>query len=439
MSSEIFSGTLFAPGYWASGGIDDLGQYVGGSAGTTTATLTGTLAKVGDLATAVIVGQALTLRAYSDLANGVLFTTPDFATFYAFFSLPFAAGQSYVIGYTVAGQSELACFAAGTRIATPRGEVPVERLRPGLRVRTPDGEAVVRWVGRQRLCPTGPRVWPVRIAAHAFAPGRPRRHLLLSPDHGVFAGGGLIPARDLLNGATVTRRPMERVEYWHVELAEHGLLLAEGLAVESFRDAGNRRLLAGRGRPVGARRGCAPLLLTRAGQAPVRAALLARAAAIGHGVTTDPGLTVRAGALTVPVAREGRLWRAALPPGVDRVRLCSRSAVPAERIPGSDDPRRLGVAVTWLKLDGATIGPDDPRRAAGWHRPEPGWQWTDGDALLLLGGAGQGPRRLEIATLPLLSYWRDASRDLRARAHRPAIMHHARVRLLDAAGAVGAD
>jgi hypothetical protein len=409
MADEIFSGTVFAPGAWASGGSDHLGAWGGGSAGATTATLTGTLTRVGDTATATIGGRTLTLRAYSDLADGVLFTTTDFTTFYAFLTVPFAPGQLYPLSYTVAGQSELACFAAGTRIATPQGARAVERLRRGDRVLARfQGAAAVRWVGRRRLAPAWPRAWPVRIAAHAFAPGRPRRDLLLSPDHAVFVGNGLIPARDLINGATITRAPHARVDYWHVELARHDLLLAEGLACESYLDTGNRR---GFERPAAPRRArswthdaCAPLLLTRAAQAPARRALLARAAALGHRLTDDPALALRAGAAPLPLHRDGAAWRAILPPGADRVTITSRSAIPAECHPSGTDPRRLGVAVVRLVLDGAEVAAADPRRAAGWHAPEPGLHWTDGAALLLCGPAAGRPRALEITLAPLLRY-----------------------------------
>src|SRR5581483_6891629 len=37
------------------------------------------------------------------------------------------------------GTEIIACYAAGTRIATPRGEVPIEALREGDRVRTASG------------------------------------------------------------------------------------------------------------------------------------------------------------------------------------------------------------------------------------------------------------------------------------------------------------
>ena len=418
--AEIFQDAAFPAGYWASGGIDDLGVYKGGTAGSGAAVLDGVLTRVGDSATATVGGQVITLRAYSDIANGVLFTTPDFATFYAFLTVPFAPAQTYALSYTVAGQSELACFLAGTRIATPRGEVRVERLRRGMVVRTVRrGAAVVRWVGRRRIAPAGPRAWPVRIAAHAIAPGRPRRDLLLSPDHAVLIDGALIPARDLANGATITRQPVSRAEYWHVELAAHDLLLAEGVPAESYLDTGNRAAFAGRGvrGPVRSwrRDACADLLPGRAAQARTRARLIARAAARGFALTGDPGLLLLAGGRVLPSERAGPVWRATLPPGTRQVRLRSRSAVPAEIDPAATDPRQLGLCVIRLMLDGAAILPDDPRRAAGWHRPEPGLHWTDGDATLLCGPADR-PRRLEITVAPLFRYWRPSACNIAGRS-----------------------
>jgi hypothetical protein len=413
-AGEVFNATVFAPGYWASGGIDDLGVYIGGAAGTVGATLTGTLTAVGDLATATIGGATLTLRAYSDIPGGVLFTTTDYATFYAFLDVPFSAAARYAISYTIAGNSGLACFVAGTRIATEHGEMPVEALRPGLRVRTlRRGAQPVRWLGRRLIAPAGAGSWPVRIAAHAFAPHRPRRDLLLSPDHAVFAGGGLIPVRYLINGATIAPAPMRAVEYWHVELPVHDVLLAEGLPAESYLDTGNRGGFdnargatpgdAARARRIWARRGCAPLLLTRAAQAPVRRHLLARATALGHRMTDDPALSVWSGGTRLPLWRAGFLWRAMLPPGARYVRLRSRSAVPAEVTADSGDARRLGLAVTGLALDGEEVPP--AARASGWHRPEPGLQWTDGDAVVTCADAADRPRLLEIAGAALLRYW----------------------------------
>jgi len=102
------------------------------------------------------------------------------------------------------------CFAAGTRIATPNGAVPVERLRDGNTVLTVSGGRWrISWIGHRRVdCrrhPNPDRVMPIRIAPHAFGQGRPQRPVLLSPDHAVFVEDVLIPIKFLVNGHTITQ------------------------------------------------------------------------------------------------------------------------------------------------------------------------------------------------------------------------------------------
>jgi hypothetical protein len=146
---------------------------------------------------------------------------------------------------TITG-NQIACFAAGTRIAALRGEVAEEALRVGDRVRTVLGrrsDAVI-WIGHRvvdcRRHPEPRKVWPVRIAAAAFGRGRPPRALLLSPDHAVFANGVLIPAKHLINHRSIEKLTPDRIAYYHVELSHHAVLLAEGLPVESYLDTGGR-------------------------------------------------------------------------------------------------------------------------------------------------------------------------------------------------------
>ena len=149
---------------------------------------------------------------------------------------------------TLAVSADVApCFLAGTRIGTARGLVAVEAIGVGEQVRVVlsdeaggDGLAEVIWVGQREVdCARHPKprqVWPVRVAAGAFGPGRPCRELFLSPDHGVFVNDVLIPIKHLINGSTIVQVKVERVTYHHIELAEHDVLLAEGLAAESFLD-----------------------------------------------------------------------------------------------------------------------------------------------------------------------------------------------------------
>jgi len=133
------------------------------------------------------------------------------------------------------------CFYPGTRIATPEGEVEVEALRAGDLVLTANGAKPVRWVGQSQVHTrfADPlRSLPIRIKAGALGYGLPARDLLLSPDHAVFIDGILAQAGALVNGTTIVREQdvPEQFTYYHVELASHELLLAEGVQAESFVD-----------------------------------------------------------------------------------------------------------------------------------------------------------------------------------------------------------
>jgi hypothetical protein len=147
------------------------------------------------------------------------------------------------------------CFAAGSRLATLDGDIAVEALRVGDRMLLADGGmAPVRWIGHRHVdCRRHPRpsnVWPVRVAADAFGGGRPSRDLLLSPDHAVFVDGVLIPVKYLINDDTIARRRVASILYYHVELPTHGVLLAEGLPVESYLDVGDRTSFSNGGHAI---------------------------------------------------------------------------------------------------------------------------------------------------------------------------------------------
>ena len=134
----------------------------------------------------------------------------------------------------------VACYAAGTRIATPRGEVAIETLTVGDAVISAFGKITcVRWLGHRRI---DYHTHPVRVRAGAFGAAQPVRDLILSPDHAVFIGGVLIPIRTLINGSSVVQETVEAITYFHLELPEHDVLFAEGLPAESYLDTGNRVL-----------------------------------------------------------------------------------------------------------------------------------------------------------------------------------------------------
>jgi hypothetical protein len=326
------------------------------------------------------------------------------------------------LGVTSLGTIEWAanpCFVAGTRIRTERGAVSVEALCVGDRVPVEIGgtSQPIVWLGHRRVdCKRHPRpteVWPIRLSAGAFGPGRPFRDLFLSPDHALFIDGVLIPVRYLVNGRTIRQEVRDEVSYWHVELGEHNVLHAEGVPAESYLDSGNRGAFANGGAAVALHpnfalrvweaQGCAPLVLDGPPLASAKRRLLARARYAGHATTSTPNLRVLLNGKQLGAAIEGQDWRIRLPRTTANIRLVSRNWTPAHVQPGSDDTRNLGVAISRLCLDGHEVAPDSHVFASGWQAHEPDGRWTDGDASLDVTGA----RELSFRVAMTGTYWLD--------------------------------
>ncbi len=307
------------------------------------------------------------------------------------------------------------CFLRGTMIATPAGEVAVEALRPGdMVVALEDGGPVARpvtWVGGslmrvdEQADPDA--AYPVRIVRHAFAMNVPHRDLLVTPEHCILTEAGLVPARMLVNGASVLiDRSLDAYEYHHVELERHGILLSEGLSTESYLGGDNRATFGvwtGSGpAETGVRAAiAAPLAVARDAVEPIWGRLAERARSLGlvaapptPPVTDQPDLRLllEDGCLLDACWRDGQRHMFHVPRGARPIRLVSRAAVPAEAVgPFVDDRRRLGVAVEKLVLWSGLreqVLPAGGLAMSGWHGSEGGVRWTDGNAALDLPHAG---------------------------------------------------
>ena len=197
------------------------------------------------------------------------------------FTYSAGAGQPVTATLKASDFESVVCFAEGTRIATPRGEVPVEQLRAGDLVVTAHGGAALRpliWIGRTRVNvarhPNRAKVAPVLVTAGALGEGVPFRDLRVSPEHALYLDGRLVPAHLLVNGTTILQENWRgEVTYYHLELEAHGLVISDGAVSESYFDDGNRHLFENTGvarlavdfaahRPSGryAAAACAPLV-----------------------------------------------------------------------------------------------------------------------------------------------------------------------------------
>ncbi len=288
------------------------------------------------------------------------------------------------------------CFAAGTRILLADGsEMPVEALAAGDEVALHGGAtAPILWIGKRKILlkthPNPDLVRPVLIKAQALGDGLPKRDLAVSPDHALFFNGHLIPAKVLLNGFSIRQTTPGEVTYYHIELARHAVLLAEGVGCESYLDTGNRAAFQNDGvvvmlhpqfaQGMREKNSCAPLVEAGPVVEAVRQQILGRA---GIETTSDPAMEIRfeAGGAVI----------------------LSRSAVPGELTADPRDRRRLGVKINRLQIGGREIALDHPALVEGWHELEADGRWTDGQAMIPAGLLG-GAMAVEISLAAALSY-----------------------------------
>ena len=265
----------------------------------------------------------------------------------------------------------------------------------------------VKWLGHRRVDtrnhPRPQDIMPVRVMAHAFAENQPSRDLYLSPDHSVFVGGVLIPVRYLLNGTTISQQSVDAVTYWHVELSDHDIILAEGLPCESYLETGNRGAFANSelmdlyptfersATGAWADEACAPHVESGPYIDAVRARLVERAAALGY---------AGSGVHELALDRDGCV-RTTVPAGVETLQLVSSSC----RLAG--DRRVLGALLMGLRIDGVAVALDDASLGLGFHEVEAHdarqVRWTSGLGEIVI-GASEFDRVIEVdvATLGIV-------------------------------------
>jgi hypothetical protein len=288
------------------------------------------------------------------------------------------------------------CFLDGTMIATPEGEIEVERLAAGDKVLAATGAVrTVTWAGAGRVLATrgrrGPAT-PVIVRKGALADNVPHTDMRVTKGHALFLDGVLVPVEFLVNHRSILWDDhAQEVSLRHIELETHDVLLANGAPAESYRDDGNRWLFqnANTGWDLPPQEPCAPVLTGGETVDRIWRRLLDRSGQHTRPpLTDDADLHLLVDGVRIDAARqEGQMHVFRLPPGAAYVRIRSRDAVPAE-LGLARDFRSLGVALRWIEIsEGARvtlIEADDDRLVDGFHYYEPdgNLRWTDGDARL---------------------------------------------------------
>ncbi|GBR43700.1 hypothetical protein AA106556_0182 [Neokomagataea tanensis NBRC 106556] len=322
------------------------------------------------------------------------------------------------------------CFLAGTLIETPDGDVPIETITVGAQVAVYKKEGrifqPVIWSGARFICtdpneadPERARA-PVRIVKGALGDNIPYTDLLVTPDHGLYLDGALVPARMLVNGSSI-RYDRNITEYWyhHIQCDEHSLIRACGALSESYLDAHNiRRLFAGQDvqpEPYTKAKDSLRLRTDRPFVEAMFHILAARcgAAALQPETTRDTALKITAedGRPLTFVRRTGRYAIFRIPAQTRHVHLISKADRQDQAIgPFMDDRRMLGLLVGAIQIwTGDTSQHLNHHLTAahlpGWHGLEaPNMRWTNGNAYLPLSDMHEHERLLSIEIINTALY-----------------------------------
>lgn len=167
-------------------------------------------------------------------------------------TVDFLDGAGNVTGSLIFNNVEnvVPCFTPGTLIATPRGEVAVEKLRVGDKVVTRDnGIQEIRWLGAKSLSwrdlQVNPHLKPVLVRQGSLGNGLPERDMMVSPNHRLLVANDrtqlyfdehevLVAAKHLLGGRAVQEVDSIGTTYLHLLFDQHEVLLSNGAWTESF-------------------------------------------------------------------------------------------------------------------------------------------------------------------------------------------------------------
>lgn len=159
--------------------------------------------------------------------------------------------NSTYMDYLTITYFETSCFVEGTKVLTDNWYVPVEELkvgdvvmthgailrRNGKKFREVDTDAPMQVLNIHKCVrPCTASSSPIVITKNAFGPNKPFDDLYVSCNHGIVtANGHIYPANKLVNKTTIYQdNTIDRITYYHIELATHNTLTANGIMAETY-------------------------------------------------------------------------------------------------------------------------------------------------------------------------------------------------------------
>jgi len=167
----------------------------------------------------------------------------------------FGGGVSFAGTTSVNGAGGPVCYLKGSKILTQNGYTKVEDLNVGdlvvtkgkihenqyIDVDEPYTLEPVTWVGSFRPANLNSKSLPICIKAGAFGENMPFEDLFISPGHRVIVDGKMVLVSELINGETIFQDcSIQDVEYYHLELASHSSIVANGVLSETYLDLDTR-------------------------------------------------------------------------------------------------------------------------------------------------------------------------------------------------------
>jgi len=324
-------------------------------------------------------------------------------------------------------ESKPPCFLPGAEIRAGNKIIAIENIRIGDEIDVFGHDGVhsrkVVWVGKSHMtvktgCRPSTAGYPICIVQGAIADNVPYRDMRVTPEHCMFFEGKFFPVRMLVNDRTIYYdRDYASYDYYHVELEQHSVIMADGTLTESYLSTGHASF--SRNESNREKSWCHdaafPLDTSRDFVEPIFRRLEKRAEVLG--VAPQPSIIEKAretqtfietscGKVIMPLRRSGNRVVFQIPESVTELTLRSDSARPCDTIGAYvDDRRELGLLVGGLELydadgtrqiDLATID----SMPCGWHSSESSeTRWTDGAGQLSLperSGSGAALLSVEI-------------------------------------------